>query len=354
MYRLKIVNGRIFDGERFNEGGLYIEDGRIAEIGELSGRKADYTFDAAGDIVSAGLVDMHVHFEGISPDIYGISADAACLPDGVTAAAECGAEKGNKAFSDAMKVKNVIFAITDIRKDKAVLTRTKKVLSAYRDKAVGVKVYYDTGGWDIRSIDPLQEIVDFAKEKGLKTCVHSTHTPVPMVKIVETLSPGDILTHIYHGYEHPVDEDDFAAFRLAKEKGVILDAGHAGEVHTNFALFRKAVERGFLPDTISTDITCLSAYLRGGYYGLPMAMSFYRTLGVPEEMIWKAVTVTPGEVLHQKDWGQLYAGGPADIAVLHRGKRPYALTDAAGNTLKDSFSYFCRLTVMNGQVLFKR
>ena len=30
MYRLKIVNGRIFDGERFNEGGLYIEDGRIA------------------------------------------------------------------------------------------------------------------------------------------------------------------------------------------------------------------------------------------------------------------------------------------------------------------------------------
>lgn len=184
--------------------------------------------------------------------------------------------------------------------------------------------------------------------------VHCSNSPTSMREIIETLSKGDILTHAFHGGENSCLENDFEALRIAKDKGVIIDAGFAGHVHTDFKNFECSVKSGFLPDTISTDITCCSAYKRGGKYGMTMCMSLAKTAGMDEEKIFKALTATPAKILGKEDeWGKLKVGRIADIAVLDYTDEGFDLTDKAGNKLKSDMGYRCILTVCDGQIVYK-
>lgn len=62
--RLIIQNGRVLDPSAGIDavGGVWIEDGRIAEPGAFSEKEADRVVDAAGKWVAPGLIDLHVHF----------------------------------------------------------------------------------------------------------------------------------------------------------------------------------------------------------------------------------------------------------------------------------------------------
>src|SRR5437660_7258716 len=63
-YDLLIKNGRIVDGSGMPafRGDVGIKNGKIAEIGELSG-PAKRTIDAAGQVVAPGFVDNHCHYD---------------------------------------------------------------------------------------------------------------------------------------------------------------------------------------------------------------------------------------------------------------------------------------------------
>src|SRR5882762_5865729 len=63
-YDLLIKNGRIVDGSGMPafRGDVGIKDGKIAEIGKLSG-PAKRTIDAAGQVVAPGFVDNHCHYD---------------------------------------------------------------------------------------------------------------------------------------------------------------------------------------------------------------------------------------------------------------------------------------------------
>jgi N-acyl-D-aspartate/D-glutamate deacylase len=65
MFDLVIRNGRIVDGtgEPAFEGDVAIQDGRIAEIGRISG-DARGQIDAEGRLVTPGFVDPHGHYDG--------------------------------------------------------------------------------------------------------------------------------------------------------------------------------------------------------------------------------------------------------------------------------------------------
>ncbi len=90
-----IRGGRIIDpAQQIDEvGDLAIQDGRIAAIGKQAPRSADEIVDAAGLIVSPGLIDMHVHLrepgqEGAETIESGTAAAAAggftavaCMPN---------------------------------------------------------------------------------------------------------------------------------------------------------------------------------------------------------------------------------------------------------------------------------
>jgi len=354
MAKILIKNGRVWDGQSFLEADILTDKDLVAKIEPNVQEKADFVYDAAGKIVSAGLVDLHVHMAGISSKSFGIHAEMSCLPFGVTAAVDAGGGLGDRALLDSFLVKNMVFAGVRILDNRPNFEKTEQLLESYGDKAVGVKVYFDDDNPGVRDITPLQQICRYAGEKDLKVMVHCTNSPVPMAQILDILSPGDILTHVYHGGKHTAAEDGFACIERAKQKGILMDAGFAGHVHTDFEVLKAAFQKGIFPDTISTDITNRSAYMRGGRYGMTMCMSFCRTLGMPEEAILKAVTSAPAEAVGKKDqWGSLRPGSVADFAVLDYTEERFDLTDRAGNRFQDNRGYRCLLTVADGQVIYK-
>jgi N-acyl-D-amino-acid deacylase len=60
---LMISNALIIDGTGApaRSGGVAVESGRIAMVGDLSGWRADETIDAGGQVLSPGFIDCHTH-----------------------------------------------------------------------------------------------------------------------------------------------------------------------------------------------------------------------------------------------------------------------------------------------------
>ena len=167
MGKIFIKNGKVWDGEQFIHKNVLICDGKIEEITDNSSVIADFVYDAHDKIVSTGLVDIHTHFLGF----YGINAEMSCIPFGVTAAADAAAdaaaEPDGKSLYENFLVKNKVFVSAEIKNNKAVFENTENVLKYYGDKAVGLKVYFDTGICEVSDTSPLKENCDFAKSRSL-------------------------------------------------------------------------------------------------------------------------------------------------------------------------------------------
>jgi dihydroorotase len=354
MAKILIKNGRVWDSEKFFFADVLTDGKVISKIERNISDSAEFVFDASGKIVSAGLVDLHVHMKGIASEKFGTEPHMSSFPFGVTAVNNAGSVLGDRTLLDSFSVKNTVFVGIDIKNNHAQFSKTEKHLEKYGDKAIGIKVYFDKTVSDVSDITPLKEICEYAKNKNLKVMVHCSNSPTSMTEIVKTLSVGDILTHIYHGGENSCTDNEFEAFKIAKDKGVILDTGFAGHVHTDFKNLQTAVKCGFRPDTISTDITCFSAFKRGGRYGMTMCMNMAKTAGMSEEDIFKAVTLAPAKVLgKENEWGVIKEGRCADVAVFDYTDEGFDLTDNAGNRLKSDMGYRCILTVCDGQIIYK-
>lgn len=350
MSKILIKNGRIWDGEGFRFADLLTENGKIAKLAEKIDEEAEFTYDASGKTVSAGLVDAHVHMKGISPDEYGTNTEMSCIPFGVTAAVDASGIHGDKNRLDSFLVKSLVLVRSEFKNGRVVWDNAKKMLEKYGEKAVGVKVYIP----EVTSIDRLYEISEFAQGSGLITVVHSTDSEFPMSEVLNALKEGDIFTHAYHGGKHTVSDDSFECIRRAKSRGVVIDAGLAGHVHTDFKIFKAAIGCGAVPDVISTDITRLSAYKRGGRYGMTLCMSIAGHLGMREEDIFRAVTSAPAKALgKENEWGYLKVGRCADIAVLDHTDEGFDLTDGAGNRIVSESGYRCVLTVADGELVYR-
>ena len=355
MSKILIKNGRVWDGEKFFLSDVLTENNKIAKIEENLSDEADFIFDAKDKIVCPGLVDLHVHFKGVSGDVFGINAEMSTIPFGVTAAADACGALGDKKLLESLAVKSKVFVCAEFKNNKAYFDSALKMLEKYEDKAVGIKVYFDTTISDVTDVTPLCQVVEFAEKHNLIVMVHSSSPPIPMPKLLDALRCGDILTHTYHGGKNNVLDDNFECIFKAKERGVVIDAGFAGHIHTDFNVFENAIRCGAVPDVISTDITRASAYKRGGRYGMTMCMSIAKTLGMTEEEVFKAVTSTPAKVLGmENEWGDLRQGRCADVTVLENADESFELTDKSGNTIKNKEGYRCILTVSDGEVLYRR
>lgn len=347
-----IYNGKVCNGSEFIEGNVFVKDGIIDYIGK-DYLNADYEYDAQGYIVSPGLIDSHIHMQGISPDIYGTPAEMSCFPFGVTSAADAGAIHINTNLLDSFSLNTLVFASVGVYNNKPDFTNTEKLLKEYGERIAGIKITFDSEG-GVYDISPLAEVCNFAAHHNLKVLVHSTGSPTSMAQLLSCLKEGDICTHIYHGGNNSAIEDNFESLKDARKRGVILDAGMAGGVHTDFNILQKAIEMGVLPDTVSSDITSFSAFTRGGRYGLTMCMGIMRSLGMNENDLLMSVTSTPAKVLGKEDeWGTLAGGRKADIAVLAYTDEKIKIGDRWGHCHHSDKSYRCKLTVCNGKVVYK-
>lgn len=349
MQKILLKGGKFFNGETFIDGDLLIENGKISKTGVIEDNDS-INIDVSGCIVTPGLIDIHTHFNEMGNQAFGFPADMASIPFGVTYAVDGGALWSDEKVLDNLLVKTKVFIQLFLKNGDIDYNSIEKSLALYKERVVGIKIYFDNTLNNGIDYELFKKACNYANENNLKVMVHCSYSPVPMIDIINALHKGDILTHAYHGDYHNIEENDFIAYKKAKEKGVIIDAGMAGGVHTDFTVLKNAIEKGYAPDVISTDITKFSAYVRGGVYGLPMCMSICKHLGLSEVQIFKAVTINAASAVNQSDWFSL---SDVNLAVLKYESDNIDITDRKGNRVVCDKGYKCKMTIVNGQIIYR-
>lgn len=372
-YDVIVKGGRVIDPRNGldAQADVGLSGGRVAKVGDLSGVSADEVVDASGAIVSPGLIDLHTHlFKDFS--IFGIDVDALSPRTGVTTSVDTGTA-GWINYAGFRKVimepaQTRVLAYVNLsgvglpyRRGEMVYEgyvqagECAKAITQFPENTIGVKVrlYRGVGG-DADLRDLLQIALEAARRAEKPLMIHISGADVPLADLLAPLRPGDVITHCYHGDEIAGILDGngkvLPQVRDAREKGIVFDIGH-GVGSFSFDVGRKAMEDGFPPDTISSDIHQLG--IDGPTYDLPTTMSKFLHLGMPVEEVIARVTDEPAKAIGW-DLGHLGDGAVGDVTVLDIENGAFDLTDAEDVTLTADKRFACRATVKDGKVWWRR
>ena len=139
----------------------------------------------------------------------------------------------------------------------------------------------------------------------------------------------------------------------AQRAGIVFDCAH-GRNHFSFPMIEKALDQGFLPDTISTDLTVTSA-TRGPVWDLPTTMSKLLHFGLPLEEIVRRSTAAPARIMgYEGTVGTLRPGANADVAVFEPRDGNFEMRDSDGNSVVAKRRLLAQLTLKGGRVWCER
>jgi dihydroorotase len=131
---------------------------------------------------------------------------------------------------------------------------------------------------------------------------------------------------------------------------VLFDVGH-GRGSFSFRVARGALQQGFPPDTISSDIHAFN--IDGPVYDLPTTMSKFLNLGVslPEVIAW--TTGAPAEAIGMgATLGSLRVGAAADIAVFELQEGNFRFVDCHQTYVEGSQRLVCRASLRAGRLWY--
>ncbi len=182
--------------------------------------------------------------------------------------------------------------------------------------------------------------------------VHIGECPMSIPKLVEQLAPGDCITHCFKGGSTRIIDDSgriWDAVRAAVNRGVIFDVGH-GFGSFQWEVAEAALENGFEPTTISTDIHTLN--IHGPVYDMPTTMSKFLLLGIPLERVIEMSTTRPAKVLGmESEIGTLKVGTRADVALLEKREGRFVFTDSYQQTRVGNELLIAACTIRRGEIV---
>jgi len=377
-YDLLIQHGEVVDPAAGLKGRLDVgvSGGKIVEVGpSLPTNEARRTISAKGLLVTPGLIDIHAHVFVNAHDMGG-HTDHFCSSTGVTTLCDAGSTgsatfAGLRAVIDSA-VHTRIRAFVNLSAIGIVGTSRGGELSHFPyadpegcartiaenpDLAIGVKLRYGPGlVWEYTT-EPVKLARRTAKMAGVPLMIHITDSPIPLPDILAEMIPGDIITHCYHGRAHGImgQEKQLVLKEVveAQRHGIIFDCAH-GRNHFSFTMIEKALDQGFLPDTISTDLTFTSA-TKGPVWDLTTTMSKLLHFGMKLDDIVARATSAPARILgYAGTVGTLKPGANADIALIERRNGNVDLTDSDGNTVTARERLITRMTLKDGRVWYER
>lgn len=135
---------------------------------------------------------------------------------------------------------------------------------------------------------------------------------------------------------------------------MIFDCSN-GVAHFDFEVAQSAMEQGFYPDIISTDLTLRNSLRTDKVYSLLHVMSKYLNMGMSFFDVIRAVTATPARLMKmQGQIGTLAPNALADISIVKLRKDKIMFEDTRGKTLEgDRYLDNCA-TICNGQIVYRR
>jgi len=378
QYDLLLTGGQVLDPSAGIKGlmDVAIAGGKIVAVGpNLPQKEARRTLSAKGRLVTPGLVDVHAHVFVNAHDMGG-HTDQFCRASGVTTLCDAGST-GSANFAG---LRHIL--------DTAVHTRVRafvnlsaigitgtsrggelshfpyadpegcaRTINENPDLAIGVKLRYGPNlVWEYTT-EPVKLARKTAAMCGVPLMIHITDSPIPLPEILAEMAPGDIITHCYHGRAHGImgQEKQFLLKEVveAQRHGIIFDCAH-GRNHFSFRMIEKALDQGFLPDTISTDLTFTSATY-GPVWDLLTTMSKLLHFGMSLDDIVARATAAPAKILgYEGTVGTLKPGANADIAVLELRDGNFELTDSEGSTITAKRRLIAQMTLRDGRVCYER
>ena len=372
-YNLLLKGGRIIDPSQVLNDSMDIAfaGGKVAALSkDIPREESDETVEVSGKLVVPGLIDLHGHFaHKITP--FRADPDATCLPIGVTTAVDTGSTgwinfPGFRAYViervdtrlyaflhlSSLGVSTVLtLGIPDTedfrlaREEEAV-----QCIEANRDLILGIKVRLSPHGTTVANAVPSMEMARrVADRTNTKFMVHVMDSPLSMAEVVTYLRRGDVVTHAFHGEEHNIMDaggEVRPEVRQARCAGIVFDTGCFMR-HFSMPICRSAIDQGFEPDTISTDIVGE----RPGTvcYNLLEIMSIFHDLGMGLEQVVRATTSGPAAVIGREDLGHLGVGAEGDAAVLDIEHGSFYYEDQLGHSIEAEKRLAPVLTVKDGK-----
>ena len=224
-----------------------------------------------------------------------------------------------------------------------------EIVEANRDVIVGIKVRINTGLSSLASMAAARELAD---RVGLPVVVHTSPAPPLFRDLLPYLRAGDVVTHMYHpGPGCLVDSEGKVEpeYVEARQRGIVFDTGTA-RFHTSFAVARTAIQQGFLPDTISTDLT-LTNY-RHITIDMPTTLTKYMGLGLSLVQVLQRATIAPARMLPtDHGHGRLAEGLRADIALFALESGDFVYEGYFGDRLQATQRLVSRGTLRQGRLL---
>jgi dihydroorotase len=377
IYDLLLKRGHVIDplNNIDRKMDVAITNGKVAAVeADLNPALAKQTVDVSGHYVTPGIIDIHVHvYHTREPEGLSVMADSHSFRSGVTTMVDTGTA-GAKHFLHFKRtvidqVKTRVFAyvnivdlgmIGDFEQD--IRTMDPELCAAtvmmYPDVCVGVKTahYWTQLPWDAEH--PPWAGVDRAVEAGniCKKPVMVDFWPRPPERsyqelILEKMRPGDIHTHVY-AQQFPVLDEKGKPNRFlfeARERGVIFDVGH-GAGSFWFRNAYPAIQNGFSPDSISTDLHTRNVH--GVVVDMQTTMSKILNCGMPlQEVIYRS-TVTPAREIGHPELGHLSVGAEADVAVFNVLDGDFTFVDCGRAKMKGTKKFDCVMTLRAGEIVF--
>lgn len=371
-YRIK--NGRVIDPRRGIDRveDVYIRNSKIVAIPEGEIPEVAEEIDASGCLVLPGLIDFHTHLNWHHSD-FGIQPDAMTFPNGITSAVDpgstgsanfrgfyqnvvCSSETTIKSFINVSSVGVITSQYGENPHPEFYdIPRLEYIFERYAHHLLGLKLRMGkmaTGGFGLL---PLLKTKELARHFGTPMCVHVIHPETPYDEILPHFTAGDILCHCFQakGPHSILDDNDKVckAARQARERGVIFDCA-SGRNNHSLDVMKKALDDGFMPDVISTDLVAFSIYNKK-IFSLLYIMSEYLALGMPLIEVIRAVTATPARLMGMEGQiGTLAPGALADVAIFKLKDKPVHYADSFGNTLTGSKLLVPQMTIKAGVTVF--
>jgi dihydroorotase len=370
MYDTLIAGGEVVDPGSGLLGTLdvAIRDGRIAEVAPgIDRASAREVIDAAGGIVTPGLIDLHTHIYW-GATYWGIEADPVAARSGVTTWLDVGSA-GSYSWPGfrryiAQPSRTRVYALLNLSAigliaptwefsniDYCDVDLAESIVSENRDLILGIKARIDkntTRGVGIRPLELARELAD---RVDLPLMVHIGYGPPTLAEVSHLLRPGDILTHCFTGGDMRIVDDAGVpdpAIMALREQGLVLDIGH-GTGSFSFQTAEAMLEAGVLPDVISSDIHQMA--IQGPMFDLPTTLSKFLNLGLSLPDVIERATSRPAAAMRKPELGSLKPGSQADVALFRLEEGEYVFRDVHMNGLKGNQRLVNTLTMVDGEVL---